>query len=694
MLALGAGLLVAGAGMTAFAVGFPASAAAVVAGIGILLVGMVAKIPLIVTVAVMGIAAIIKALGDAAPVIIQALVKIGLALLDGLTQLYPAAATAIFEFLVTMLTIFAQYMPLVTNALVELVIQLIDGIAAAIYNNSDRIITAVHYILMALLDLVLAGLQEILRHIPGVGGQIEEELGKVRDAMREDFDQNYASKLGSDFTQGLADGTRSKSGELQAAGSEAGNSIKDGVLGGFSELPDSVSGMFGGQIPESIRNAMPGAEGAATELGDGTKSRLLESWGTLGDTGLYLNQGLANGISENGYLATDASGLLGQNVLTELNSNMEINSPSQATWNSGMYLDQGLANGITDNQGFVSTAITTLGSVITGAFSALTNTFSAAGRANGSAFGRGVAGASGVARTSGFTLGSAAAAGVGSVQGVFGQNGSASAGTYATMVRGRSGEARGAGSYIGAYAASGLGTAKPAFSRVGMSSGTSYATGVSSKKQSARDAGSGVANSALSGIKSITGFFDAGVDSMAGYARGLWSKVHEVADSAASIVSNALSAARNAVDSHSPSRKYMQLGVDSDEGYILGVESKAKQVNDAMSTLALGAMAAFYEGISRADMVANSDFVVTPSVVPVLDMNGVYNSVDYLDQMFNGAGGILGSITTDINTNMADIARITENTNRILTTLQNARPITIDGKTVIGWIDGELGALV
>lgn len=691
--ALGAGLLMASVALTAFGASLVASGASIVATIGILIQGIIGLIPLILTAIVNGILQILRLIGNSAQTIVDVVVQIGLAVINGLRDLFVPLGTLIMDIVVFLLQLLTEYMPTITNALVELAIQVIDGVAASIYDNTDRIIAAVHHLMLAIIDLVLACLQEILRGIPGVGSKIDEEIGKVRDSMREDFDKNYSTKLGSDYTQGLADGTRSKSGELQAAGTEAGTSIKDGLLGGFSELPDSVSGMFGDQIPESIRNSIPGAQGAATELGDGTQTSLLESWSSLGDTGLYLDQGLADGITENGYLATEASGLLGQDVLSQLNTNMEINSPSQATWNSGMYLDQGLANGITDNQGFVSTAITTLGSAIAGAFSTLTNTFSAIGRTVSSAFGRGVASGSVAARASGSVLGSSAASGVGSARGAFGQNGTISATNYTTAIRYKQGESRIAGSLVGSSAVSGLGTARPAFSSAGMSSGASYATGVASKKGSARSAGQDVGSSAVQGMKSVNGFYDAGRDSGEGYIDGLWSKAREMANAAAEVVRNALRAAKDAIDSNSPSKKYMELGADSDRGYILGVEGEAKNVNRAMDTLATNAMGAFYEGISRADMLANSDFLVTPTIAPVMDMTSIYGTADYLGNMFTGAGGVLGTISTDINNNTTDINSLVETTGRILTVLRSARPITIDGTTVIGWIDRELGAL-
>ena len=227
----------------------------------------------------------------------------------------------------------------------------------------------------------------------------------------------------------------------------------------------------------------------------------------------------------------------------------------------------------------------------------------------------------------------------------------------------------------------------------GSSSASKYASGVTSRSKDATTAGEAVGKAALSGMKGVDGYYNVGRDADQGYIDGLMSKAHEVADAAASVVRNALQAARDAIDSHSPSREYFALGEDSDQGYIDGVNSRAGKVNSTLAALATGAMGAFYKAISRADMAANSDFVVTPRIAPVLDTGDISNSMNYLTGLFNTTGGILGSMVVDIDNNGEDIAELVENTRRILNVVGRPRPINIDGKTTIGWLDRELGAL-
>lgn len=264
---------------------------------------------------------------------------------------------------------------------------------------------------------------------------------------------------------------------------------------------------------------------------------------------------------------------------------------------------------------------------------------------------------------------------------------------YSTGLGRTSGIARSAGTRVATSAVTGLGTARTAFSSAGRASAGNYVTGISSKNGAAKSAGTSLGNSGVNGAKSVGGWYSAGQDSSQGYINGLLSKARSIATTAANIVRDALNAARNAIDSHSPSRAYERLGVDSDEGYIIGAKRRAGKVNDTMSIIATSAMGAFYEGLSRANGVATDELIVTPTVSPVMDLNNVYGGVDFLRDVFNGTSGVLGSVVADVSNNVADIREIVTNTKQILSALNGRKPITIDGKTVIGWVDMELGAL-
>lgn len=688
----GAGLLAAGVGIAVFSAAFVARSAAIVAAIGITIRGIIGFIPMIVASIGQGIVTIISVIGNAAPVIVDAIVKIASAILDGIQVLFPKVAVFLTELLIFVINTIAKYAPILTNALVELIIQLVDGVAAAIYDNSDRIIAAVHHLLLAILDLILAVLQEILRGIPGIGGKIDEAIGGIRESLKTDFDENYAKKLGSDFTQGIADGVGEGTGSVESAGASVGEATKTSFLEALAGTNPEVSSIFNGDIPSSILDGAGESESAATEVGDLIKGSLGDSLTGLDETGLNVDQGLTNGILDNMGIATDAGSVLGEDITQAINDAAGVSSPSTKTWETGMYLDQGLANGLTENQSVIGTAVTSLGDFVMGLFNGVSGFFASSGAQSAAAYGSGIRSGAGSAVASASAV-SISAANATRKTGAFSQNGTAAIFSYSAAMGAQTGRARTTASAVGAAAVSGVDISRSRFSASGNSSGLLYSRGISSKTREARAAGHSIGTSAANGAKSVTGFYQAGRDSSQGYINGLMSKAREMARAAAQIVKDALNAAKNAIDSHSPSRAYMQLGEDSDEGYILGAKRKAKEVNAAMSKIATNAMGVFYEGISRANTLANDDLMVTPTVTPVMDASRFYSDFNYLTGAFANTGGILGSISTDINDKSTDIEALVANTNDILRTLKKARPITIDGKTVIGWVDRGLGAL-
>lgn len=690
--ALGAGLLMASVALTAFGASLLASGASIIATIGVIIAGIIGLVPLIVTAIVEGILQILRLIGDSAQTIVEVVVQIGLAVINGLRQLLVPLGTFIMEALIFIMQLLSTYMPVITNLLVELTINLIDGVALAIYNNTDRLIGAVRHVVGAIIDFILAALQELLRDLPGVGGKIYDEIGKLRDSVHERMNEETGAQTGSEYAQGIADGAASQQSALEGAGASLGDILKSGATGALDTLSPEIQEMLSSGVTGGINGAQGEAEAEASGFGDGIYSAALSSMGNFEELGAYLPEGMGNGIADNSYLATEAAELMGSGVEEQIMSTLQINSPSQMTWDAGMYLDQGLANGITENQGLIDTAISTLSSLFGGPLEAIKSAFTNAGNESGSAFGFGIQSGIGVAANSSSALVSSASAPLANGSSIFRQNGSNAGTFYAAGVTSKTGSALLAGSAVQTSALTGISSMSKSFNTSGMTSGSLYSTGVASKAADARNAGSRVGNSAINGVRSVSGFYSAGRDSGQGYLDGLLSKASDIASAAASVVSNALNAARNAIDSHSPSRKYFKLGSDSDEGYILGVKSKAGEVNDNMATLATNAMGAFYAGISRANMLANSDFLVTPEIAPVMNLDSVYGDTDYLRNLFTGVGGILGSINADINGNVEELNTLIETTNEILTTLKDARPITIDGTTVIGWVDRELGA--
>ena len=103
----------------------------------------------------------------------------------------------------------------------------------------------------------------------------------------------------------------------------------------------------------------------------------------------------------------------------------------------------------------------------------------------------------------------------------------------------------------------------------------------------------GMSNAVNRARSFIGAFFQVGVDIIAGMIRGIVSKVRDLAAAAANAARSALNAAKSALDSHSPSRKFIQLGNDSMTGLGMGIAQYAGKAARESKLAALKVMDAF-----------------------------------------------------------------------------------------------------
>lgn len=86
--------------------------------------------------------------------------------------------------------------------------------------------------------------------------------------------------------------------------------------------------------------------------------------------------------------------------------------------------------------------------------------------------------------------------------------------------------------------------------------------------------------------------YNVGKDIVTGMTKGITDFVGGLARTAADMANSAIRAAQNALDSHSPSRKFYDLGQDGGEGMALGFQSKDRRVAQASADMASGSVAA------------------------------------------------------------------------------------------------------
>ena len=130
-------------------------------------------------------------------------------------------------------------------------------------------------------------------------------------------------------------------------------------------------------------------------------------------------------------------------------------------------------------------------------------------------------------------------------------------------------------------------------------------------------------------------FFKAGEYCADGFKEGILAKAEEIGRAAARVAKKALAAAKKAVDSHSPSKKFMELGENCDEGFIIGLENYSGLVEKQSAKVARGALGSLSNTISRISDTINSNMDAQPTIRPVLDLSGVADGVGAIDGMFN-----------------------------------------------------------
>lgn len=128
----------------------------------------------------------------------------------------------------------------------------------------------------------------------------------------------------------------------------------------------------------------------------------------------------------------------------------------------------------------------------------------------------------------------------------------------------------------------------------------SLAQGIRAKESMVTTSTRRVMDQAARSVQNYSGRFrSAGIDAMNGLAAGIRAGGSGAINAAANVASRALAAAKAALDSHSPSKKFMELGEDSDKGLINGFLALSSKVEAAARGVATGALNGATDGLSN-----------------------------------------------------------------------------------------------
>lgn len=135
-------------------------------------------------------------------------------------------------------------------------------------------------------------------------------------------------------------------------------------------------------------------------------------------------------------------------------------------------------------------------------------------------------------------------------------------------------------------------------------------------------------------------FKQIGLNMDSGIEAGIKEGSISVATTAADMALAAYIAAKEAIDSNSPSKLFMSLGSFASEGMAIGIANSADQAADASASLANGTIDSAKGILANISSILASDVDSQPTIRPVLDLSNVTAGARELDGMFGDTYGL------------------------------------------------------
>lgn len=294
VLAIGGGLLMFSAGLTALAVAGTAGAAALV----VVVTSLISLIPMALEKLGEGVIAFAQVISNGMPAIMEAVKQIALGLIQVLVEVTPPVVEALLLFLTTLLEQLANAVPQMVDAGMRLLLGILDGIASHIM---DMVVVALKIISEFLRGIaegipgvISAGVDIVVAFLTAIG----QETPRIIDA---------GFKMIINFINGLAESIRQNTPILgEAMGNLAEAMIEGlicGITAGTRRVVDSVVNLG--------KNALDGLKNA---LGIHSPSKEFES------LGMYTSEGFAQGINGEQTTVTSAVSDMSAKTLAAVNA--------------------------------------------------------------------------------------------------------------------------------------------------------------------------------------------------------------------------------------------------------------------------------------------------------------------------------------------------------------------------------------
>lgn len=185
-----------------------------------------------------------------------------------------------------------------------------------------------------------------------------------------------------------------------------------------------------------------------------------------------------------------------------------------------------------------------------------------------------------------------------------------------------------------ANAESTLGALTSNFASYGAKYSTAVGNGMMSATSAVTEGAKTVATAAKSTISGdYSQWYSLGQMCAEGFKQGILSKSTEIADAAAAVANAAFSAVQVAIDSHSPSKKFMWLGEMAGLGMSIGFQNMEKDVAHSATRVADETINAARDTITQLADLIDTDPTLHPQIAPVVDLTQVHSGLNKLGLM-------------------------------------------------------------
>lgn len=317
----------------------PQLSKAAIEGIGRVLDGISANLPAFIEAALEIISAVLSAVADNIDVILDAALEmletLAMSLVENIEPLIEAVIEIIFAI--------AEYISENSGEIASVAVTVITTLAGCIIEHIPDFIVALTALFVALGEVLLLLLGELIVYVADFFGNIIDDIGEWFSDIKDGV---------SEWIEQIADDIKEWFSDLIDNAGEAASDFIDAIVDFFKELPGNISDFLSDAVDEVAEwgeNLIKKGKEAAKDLVDTVVEGISSLPDKLWEAGKQLVEGLWEGIkSAAGWLGDKISDF-GSGIIDDFKDVFGIHSPSRVMRDSvGKYLAQGVGEGFTD----------------------------------------------------------------------------------------------------------------------------------------------------------------------------------------------------------------------------------------------------------------------------------------------------------------------------------------------------------